>query len=337
MRHGLSRSLIVLAVFAASFGLFWVIAARSDGEQKSGLLGLLQRLHLGDRGSAAAGGHGNRSGSGFTLADSRLLERPPSVLDEIDRATSSLVESVMPSVVRIDTTRKVKAPLSGAEAGDVAHLIEKPFFEPGLGSGVIISKEGHVITNYHVLAGVDEITIRTSDGSEWLGTQLGFDADMDIALLKIEDPDGREFQPLPFAEKGPEIGHMVMAVGSPMGLTNSVTTGIVSGRYNQQDETAVSLFQTTAIINPGSSGGPLINSRGELVGINTALYAVDPDKQSSWQGIGLATPSDDALHVFHQIMREETPDRLPRSGGAGSSRHTRYEIWCRTADRSHDQ
>lgn len=296
MRHGLGRSLIVLAVFAVAFLVFGVFLA--DRESNAGLMGLIRRLHepkLGEEPKVSPQ-------ETFTLAKPRDVDPSKSILVQIDEATNALVESVMPSVVRIDTTRKVVESPVPTQPGQ--QLVGHPYDEPGLGSGVFISEEGHVMTNYHVVAGVDEIAVTTWNGSELLATLMGFDADMDVALLKVENPHGTRYQPLPFGDSNQlEVGHMVMAVGSPMGLTNSVTTGIVSGRYSQQDETTISLFVTTAIINPGSSGGPLINSKGELVGINTALYAVDPAKKSSWQGIGLATPSNEALYVFYTIRQ----------------------------------
>lgn len=297
MRHGLGRSLIVLAIFAAAFLVFSVFLA--DRESRAGLLGLLRGMHR-DGGTVAR--QSAPGGQGYTLAQAGLLERTPVILKQIDDATHYLVESVMPAVVRIDTTRKVQAPADAAFPA-AGRVMQQPYDEPGLGSGVIISEEGHVMTNYHVVAGVDEIIVRTWDGAQLLGTFVGFDADMDIALLKIEDPGGRRFHPLRFGNSDElEVGHMVMAVGSPMGLTNSVTTGIVSGRYQQLDETIVPLIVTTAIINPGSSGGPLINSRSELIGINAALYAVDHARKSAWQGIGLAIPGNEALRVFYRIM-----------------------------------
>ncbi|MGK0187655.1 MAG: serine protease Do [Verrucomicrobiales bacterium] len=299
MRHGLGRSLIVLAVFAVAFLVFGVFLA--DRDSQAGLIGLIRKLH----GSVPTAAEGNAPQETFTLASPRNNDHSDSILVQIDKATSALVESVMPSVVRIDTTRKVNS--SRMDAINEAQAIGRPYDEPGLGSGVFISVEGHVMTNYHVVAGVDEIAVTTWSGSELLATLMGFDADMDVALLKVENPHGIRYQPLPFGDSDDpdtvDVGYMVMAVGSPMGLTNSVTTGIVSGRYSQQDETTISLFVTTAIINPGSSGGPLINSKGELVGINTALYAVDPAKRSSWQGIGLATPSNEALNVFYKIRQ----------------------------------
>ena len=286
MRHGLGRTLIVLAVFALAFLIFGSFMA--DRNSKAGLIGLIRSF--GD----TPGGKDTVKSEEFTLASPSPKGGPLSLLEQIDQATNALVEQVMPSVVRIDT-RKIETPLSG---------LPMNHNEDGLGSGVIISEEGHVITNYHVVYGVDEITVSTTDRADHLATLIGFDADMDIALLKIENPDKLKFQPLPFGKAEElKVGHMIMAIGSPMGLTNSVTTGIVSGRYRQESDTAISMLMTTAIINPGSSGGPLINTRGELVGINTALYDVDGSKKSSWQGIGLATPADEALYVFYKIRQ----------------------------------
>ena len=164
------------------FGLFF-----ADRNSNAGLIGLLRTLHQKPNDS----GSKQPNGSGFTLAPPKrnVLERTPSILVQIDNATDALVENVMPSVVRIDTTRQVEGQLPR----ETERPIDAPYNEPGLGSGVIISEEGHVLTNYHVVVGVDEIIVQTWDGAELLGTQIGSDADMDIALLKIEDPGGRKF------------------------------------------------------------------------------------------------------------------------------------------------
>ena len=293
MRHGLGRSLLVLAIFGAAFLLLHTFFS-PDGLKLAKLLGRAQ--------AQEQSGDSENAGKNPTLEqiDNQGVLR---LLAQRDLATEQLVEKVMPSVVRIDTSTRMRVP--GRELKPEGQTVfEQPFNQPGLGSGVIISEDGHVVTNFHVVDGAHEIVVRTSDGAMLTGTLIGANADMDVAVLKISNPDGHKFEPIPFGDSDlVKAGHFVMAVGSPLGLTKTVTTGIISARQRQLDETKVPLFQTTTIINPGSSGGPLVNSRGELIAINAALYSVDR-AFTGWQGVGLAIPSNDVQYVFYRIMRK---------------------------------
>ncbi len=171
---------------------------------------------------------------------------------------------------------------------------QRSFKEKSLGSGFIISNEGYILTNNHVVAGADEIKVKLSDGREFRGEVKGSDEKLDIALVKINAKDH-----LPVAQLGDsdaiEVGEWVMAIGNPFGLGQTVTAGIVSatgrvigsGPYDD-------FIQTDASINPGNSGGPLFNARGDVIGINAAIVA-------GGQGIGFAIPINMAKAVLPQL------------------------------------
>jgi len=169
-----------------------------------------------------------------------------------------------------------------------------------LGSGVIISSDGYVVTNNHVVGeNVREITIALPDKREIKGKVIGTDPDTDIALLKI----GVTGLPVvPWGDSAQlKVGEWVLAIGSPFQLSQTVTAGIVSatGRANMGFATYEDFIQTDAAINPGNSGGALINSRGELVGINTGIYS----ESGGYQGIGFAVPSNLARRVIDDLMK----------------------------------
>jgi serine protease Do len=169
-----------------------------------------------------------------------------------------------------------------------------------LGSGVIISADGYVVTNNHVVGeNVREITIALPDKREIKGTVIGTDPDTDIALLKI----GVTGLPVvPWGDSSQlKVGEWVLAIGSPFQLSQTVTAGIVSatGRANMGFAAYEDFIQTDAAINPGNSGGALINSRGELVGINTGIYS----ESGGYQGIGFAVPSNLARRVVGDLMK----------------------------------
>ena len=169
-----------------------------------------------------------------------------------------------------------------------------------LGSGVIISPDGYVVTNNHVVGeNVREITVALSDKREVRGKVIGTDPATDIALLRI---DVRGLPVVPWADSSKlQVGEWVLAIGSPFQLSQTVTAGIVSatGRANVGFADYEDFIQTDAAINPGNSGGALINSRGELVGINTGIFS----QSGGYQGIGFAVPSNLARHVADDLMK----------------------------------
>jgi Do/DeqQ family serine protease len=169
-----------------------------------------------------------------------------------------------------------------------------------LGSGVIISSDGYVVTNSHVVGqNVEVINIALGDKREVQGRVIGTDPPTDIALLKI---DVKGLQPLAWGDSSRlQVGEWVLAIGSPFQLSQTVTAGIVSatGRANVGFTEYEDFIQTDAAINPGNSGGALVNTRGELVGINTGIYS----KSGGYQGIGFAVPSNLARHVVDELMK----------------------------------
>jgi serine protease Do len=228
-------------------------------------------------------------------------------LIQISDALADVASQVKPTVVNISTTKTVKP------EEQINPLFEDPFFhkffgvpdhqreykERSLGSGVIVSSDGYIITNNHVIEGASEIKVVLPNKREFKGKLVGADSRSDVAVIKIDDKD------LPAITWGDSdklrAGEMVMAVGSPFGLTQSVTTGIISavGRVNIGIEDYEDFIQTDAAINPGNSGGALVNMRGELVGINTAIFS----RTGGYQGIGFAVPSKMAKQVMESLIR----------------------------------
>jgi S1-C subfamily serine protease len=182
------------------------------------------------------------------------------------------------------------------------------FFEAmpqeGTGSGIIIDTDGHVLTNYHVVKGADQLRITLADGTELEGKVTGTDPENDLAVVKF-DPKGRVVVPVTFGSSDNlRVGQKVLAIGNPFGLDRTLTTGIISALNrpleNSEENTVIrSTIQTDAAINPGNSGGPLLNSRGELIGINSAIYS--PSGASA--GVGFAIPVNTARRVVDELLR----------------------------------
>jgi serine protease Do len=223
-------------------------------------------------------------------------------------ATVDVVREVGPSVVNITTERitTTASPFRGRSTADpVFDNFFQNFFVPrsqtvqSLGSGVIFDDQGHVLTNEHVVARADRVRVTIADGREYDAELVGADPNNDLAVLKILTDDA-----LPFSEPGISddlmVGEPVIAIGNPFGFSNSVTTGVISAtnrsvRSQGNDFTVHGLLQTDALINPGNSGGPLLNAEGQLIGINTAIFA-------GAQGIGFAIPIDVAKRVIHELL-----------------------------------
>ena len=180
----------------------------------------------------------------------------------------------------------------------------------GFGSGVIISKDGYIITNNHVVAGASEVSITLNDGEEFIATVVGADPETDIALIKIEGDEGKVFDYVPFGNSDDlQVGEWVLAVGNPFNLTSTVTAGIVSAKNRAnivgQAKTIQSFIQVDAAVNPGNSGGALVNTRGELVGINTAIFS----ENGSFAGYAFAIPISIAGKVASDIKEFGTVQR----------------------------
>jgi serine protease Do len=208
--------------------------------------------------------------------------------------------------------------------------IPHQYKQHGLGSGVIVSPDGYILTNNHVAGHADEIRVRLLDKREFTAKVVGKDPKTDLALIKIDTK-----QPLPVAPLGQsgsaEVGDWVVAIGSPFGFTSTVTAGIISAKGRALGGNYDDFIQTDASINPGNSGGPLFNTKGQVIGINTAIYS----STGSNAGIGFAIPIDIAKQVMEQLkehgkvvrgwlgveIQEVTPDlaqsfNLPEPEGA---------------------
>jgi serine protease Do len=230
---------------------------------------------------------------------------------------SALIKSVSPSVVNISTTQKVQSGLHLPEGFEMPEIPEgspfgelfKHFFEQqgqdgepeyqdvkSLGSGFIISPDGYILTNYHVVKDADEIIVRLSDRRELKARVIGTDQRSDIALLKIKANN------LPVAKIGSshdlEVGDWVLAIGSPFGFDHSATAGIVSAKGRSlPKENYVPFIQTDVAINPGNSGGPLFNQDGEVVGVNSQIYS----RSGGYMGLSFSIPIEVAMDVVDQL------------------------------------
>lgn len=241
----------------------------------------------------------------FTPAEApRLDPKDLPGLAKLDEEYTRLVSSVVPSVVSINSTRTVRVPvadLSDYLFGWRGRVMERP--ESSLGSGVVVSKEGHILTNHHVVADMQDISVQFTDGREVPAQLIGSDANVDIALLKVDIKDPA---PLPLADSDDvQVGQMVFAVGNPFGLQETVTRGIVSAKGRALRDSGVQFFQTDAAVNPGNSGGPLLNMRGEIVGINSAIYS----QTGSWAGISFAIPANVARRTMDSLLKTGHPQR----------------------------
>jgi serine protease DegS len=228
------------------------------------------------------------------------------------RSYADAVSRAAPAVVNIYTSKTVRTPFNP--------LLSDPFFrhffnrgnslqqeriQRSLGSGVIVHKDGYILTNHHVIRGADEILVLLYDGREALARVVGFDTETDLAALKIDLP---KLEPIDIGEPGKaRVGDVVLAIGNPYGFGQSVSQGIVSatGRYGLRLATYEDFIQTDAAINPGNSGGALIDASGQLLGINTAIYT----QNGGSSGIGLAIPADLAVRTMQDLIEYGRPMR----------------------------
>ena len=220
---------------------------------------------------------------------------------------SSAVKNVGPAVVKIDTERLLERQQFDPTLLDplLRDLLGEPGIAPdrerGQGSGVIINEDGLVLTNAHVVERVDDVSVTLADGTICDGMVLGTDAVTDLALVKIEDSNSYNYAPLGDSEDL-EVGDWAIALGTPYGLEKTVTLGIVSSLHRDINSLGFSdkrldLIQTDAAINPGNSGGPLINSNGEVIGINTLV------RSGPGAGLGFAIPINLAKNVSDQLLK----------------------------------
>ena len=226
---------------------------------------------------------------------------------------TELVEKQGPAVVNISTTQVARGQVQGMpfpfDEDDPAFEFFKRFIPrpPGgamprefenksLGSGFVISSDGYILTNAHVVEGADEVTVRLTDKREFKAKTIGTDKRTDVALIKIE---ASGLPAVKLADTNQlKVGEWVVAIGSPFGFDNSVTAGIVSAKGRSlPQENYVPFIQTDVAINPGNSGGPLFNMRGEVVGINSQIYS----RSGGYMGVSFAIPIDVAMEVQSQL------------------------------------
>ncbi len=243
----------------------------------------------------------------YTLADKpAVAEKEIASLASLSNERRKLVAGVIPSVVSVKTTKRIQRP-QGLDPFDFFRGNFRQFHGPddeatvqnSLGSGVIVTKEGHIITNNHVVDQVDEIEVQLSDGRTRKARLIGADAKLDLAVLKMDESG---VKPLKLGDSDAmQAGDFVLAVGNPFGFEETVTDGIISskGRPNRVDGFG-DFLQTNAAINPGNSGGPLINLRGEVIGINTAIIS----RSGGSQGIGFAIPSNTVKMALESLLKQ---------------------------------
>jgi len=241
---------------------------------------------------------------------------------------ADLVERASPAVVNIRTTEKVMVQQmpQGFSPQDQAEFFRRFFGIPvptpqqpqqqqqqpkpqaqeqqrGTGSGFIIESNGYILTNAHVVEGATAIYVTLTDKREFKARLIGTDRRTDIALVKI---DANGLPKLPLGESSKvRVGEWVLAIGSPFGLENTVTAGIVSAKGRETNDSITPFIQTDVAINPGNSGGPLINTRGEAIGINSQIYS----RSGGYMGISFAIPIDEAIRVAEQL---KTNGRIAR-------------------------
>jgi len=239
------------------------------------------------------------------------LSRPP----EVSLASPTSVSTPVPAVPgslsdeeknNIDVYQRYS---SGVVNVTTVTLTYDFFFRPvpaesGTGSGAVIDDQGHIVTNYHVVRGARRLEVTLPDKTKVEATLVGADPNKDLAVIQVKVPQGR-VTPIPLGtSKGLLVGQKVLAIGNPYGLDRTLTTGIISslGRSIQAENGLIidDIIQTDAAINPGNSGGPLLNSQGQIIGINTAILS--PVENSGSVGIGFAIPADTVRRITSELI-----------------------------------
>jgi len=252
---------------------------------------------------------------------------------QLSSSFAQVTKKLAPAVVNISSetnAKKARRPRRGAQNGQGGQGGDDPFrdffdrffggggggddgegIDPeigrgrAVGSGVILDKSGYIVTNFHVVENADRIRVKLKDdepGMQHDARIVGSDKETDLAVIKIDPPKDR---PLAIAELGDSeamsIGDWVLAIGSPFGLDETVTAGIVSAKGRNLNRNFQSFIQTDAAINPGNSGGPLVNMSGQVIGINTAIFT----QTSGYQGVGFAIPSNTVHDIYNQLISSD--------------------------------
>jgi serine protease Do len=312
----------------------WFRPLKSGGVALAFAVGLMSAglLHLPYQSAAQQAQQQSPYGPGVQAA-SRTLTPAAASLQNLSEAFASVAEHVKPSVVYIKSGRKPEATTQRGPRGqrnaprmEVPPGMEpffrglppmqlqpqEPRFQEGSGSGFVVSKDGYILTNNHVVDGSDQVTVRLLDRREFKAKIVGTDPNTDLAVLKI---DAKNLVPAPLGNSSAaRVGEWVLAVGNPLGdnLTFTVTSGIISAKGRsltlpgQSDRTIQDFIQTDAAINPGNSGGPLVSVQGEVIGVNSAIAS----ETGYYSGYGFAIPIDLARRVMDQIISEGRVHRV---------------------------
>jgi serine protease Do len=312
----------------------WFRRLKSAGVGLAFAIGLMSAglLHLPYQSAAQQAQQQSPYGPGVQAA-SRTLAPAAASLQNLSEAFASVAEHVKPSVVYIKSGRKPEAMARRGPRGqrnaprmEVPPGMEpffrglppmqlqpqEPRFQEGSGSGFVVSKDGYILTNNHVVDGSDQVTVRLLDRREFKAKIVGTDPNTDLAVLKI---DAKNLVPAPLGNSSAaRVGEWVLAVGNPLGdnLTFTVTSGIISAKGRsltlpgQSDRTIQDFIQTDAAINPGNSGGPLVSVQGEVIGVNSAIAS----ETGYYSGYGFAIPIDLARRVMDQIISEGRVHRV---------------------------
>jgi serine protease Do len=292
----------------------WLRRLRSGGVGLAFALGLLTAgfFHLPYQSAA------QQQGTAYSTASSKTpdISAATASLQSLSEAFASVAEHVKPSVVYIKSGRKAQTdrnlPRMEVPPGferffrNFPPMMQEPEFQESSGSGFIVSKDGYILTNNHVVDGSNQVTVRLLDRREFKAKVVGTDPNTDLAVLKIDAPN---LTPAPLGSSGDaRVGEWVLAVGNPLGenLTFTVTSGIISAKGRtlalpgQSDRSIQDFIQTDAAINPGNSGGPLVSVRGEVIGVNSAIAS----QTGFYSGYGFAIPIDLARKVMDQIITD---------------------------------
>ncbi|WP_372846411.1 DegQ family serine endoprotease [Pontiella sp.] len=245
------------------------------------------------------------------LAGGPVFAKSAEELKQTGSAFSAIAKKALPAVVFIDVETTVEVqryryqnPLEQFFGRGYGYQQQEPetqkYSQQGQGSGFIISKDGYILTNNHVVKDADRITVTLADGKELVAKVVGTDPKTEVALIKVESEDD-----LPVLDLGDsdalEVGEWVIAAGNPFGLSQTITAGIVSAKGRDEPGIAEygNFIQTDAAINPGNSGGPLLDIDGKVVGINTAIYT----RTGGYMGIGFAIPINQAVRIKDQLIK----------------------------------
>ena len=256
------------------------------------------------------------AGGAAVVAEKTAAGSQPAV--NLTTAIARVAKEAIPAVAHIEVTeqQEVRNPFLPFENDpffhyffDVPHNMPKKFKRElkGLGTGMIIDKEGHILTNYHVVGGADKIQVLLADGRQYQAKVVGTDPKTDLAVIKV--PADESLPSVTFGNSDKiDVGDWVVAIGHPLGLDLTVTQGIISAKHRQgitEPSSYQDYLQTDAPINPGNSGGPLLNLQGQVIGVNAAIAS----ESGGFEGIGFAIPSNMAVHIANALIKHGKVER----------------------------